>query len=302
MTALPRRSHRHWTLLLLAAGLAGCPSTHTAPVVSTAPAAAPASGSFTVDTCGRGIFAPTKTGGRAWFRLKGNYSYLEPDGATVSVRDIKVYGAPGLVAANKLLAHPLTIDPIADLQSPWSTSCQTAWDPAVDTFSMLVKYDYDETVGGIKKPHSASRWGLFTWIEPSRRIELKTPGPTENVTGGDTISEVSGGGTFSGSTGIALYDVHVEWAGTANIIRVYAAPGNPVPFPADAAHYIGGTTSPDNITHNWDGVDLQGPYDGSSDQYTLYVKISWASGSSGAPWSGAFTGIVEQQATTIPLE
>lgn len=301
MTALPRRSHRHWTLLLLAAGLAGCPSTQTAPVASTS-SPAPVSGVFTVDTFGRGIFAPTKTGGRAWFKLKGNYSYLEPDGATVSVRDIKVYGAPGLVAANKLLAHPLKFDPIADLQSPWSTSCQTPWDPAGDTFSLFVKYDYDETVAGITKRHSAGRWGVFTWIVKSRRLPLMAPGPTDNTTPGDTISAVSGGGTFYGSTGIALYDVHVEWAGTANVIRVYAAPGNPVPFPADAAHYIGGTTTPDNTTHSWDGEDLSGPYDGSSDQYTLHVKVSWASGSSGPPWSGAFTGILEQQATGIPLE
>lgn len=304
MAILHRRSLPRGAFLLLAASLTACRSIDDDQPPQPGPDAQ-GSSPFSVHALGRGIFAPTRnpSAGRAWFKLKGDHSYSGPVGGSVVVHEINVYGASGPMRPKQLLGHPLTIEPISDLQAPWKTYCQAPWDPSEDSFSMLVRYVYDETTLGITtKGKVADRWGVYGWVVPSIRIIGQFPQPTPD--GGDAITAVQAGGTFSGVQGCALYDVHVTWNGTATAIRVWAAPGNLTTVPQIQGNLVGGNPTPDNTAHSWDGIDLggsPGSYDGTSDTYTMLVKISF-SGEAGDSEIGTFTDILAQQADELPWE
>jgi hypothetical protein len=245
----------------------------------------------------RGYFGEvtTKPVKLAPIRLTGSFDYDGPTDDQVTLAAVKVYGSPGLKSSAELRTDANLLTTLSPAPAAWRTDwLRAAWG-GENIYSILVHYDV-KIVPHEGSTHSCAteHWGYFEVSTKSPFIELKDIASTH--TGGSTNATVSCNGSFNGATNVALYDVLVLNPTVHVVDSIVISAG-----PTGSALTELLTLAPPNIpVFPWHPRPIQGVYDGTTDDYTLQIKVHYADPSE-ETFTGQFHSIRNNQSTPILL-
>jgi hypothetical protein len=246
---------------------------------------------------GRGFFID-KGGDRfAVFSLRGAHSRYWPHPDQVSLVDLKIYGASGLLGADQLAtpAHFLYPVPLAyPTQRSWEVgprvwpTDRTVW-AIGQPYTLLFRHTYQVDDGVHVTEHVVDSVRAFEPPTPLVPMNGVFAASATAHSPGDTIQTITVNGTFTlpPPAGQSLYDVALIYAppGVARV-EIFAAAadamGNPPAdlFPADL--YPASQSSPnflyteeitDPAKYSWRKRNISGPYNGA-DKYFLGVRFT----------------------------
>jgi hypothetical protein len=238
------------------------------------------------------------------FYVRGSYSRAA--GSDVKLLSLRVYGAPGRLGKDefddknflkefdgaKLATRVWDLGPQDfdgdQLKFPVD---KLGSEKKLKDYSLQLqfRFAYTDPSTHMTTERITSAIGTFTsWSDPSKRLDLQM---SSDKKPGDTITKLTGTGTFSGGDRTVLYDIHVEFSGSATRIQAFAGP-NPNPTTQVYDYPYAAT-----VSHDANHVVAR--YNGVADQYYLTVKVTYSDSSDSK--AATFTDILANQGGPIEM-